>query len=57
MKWFIDWMRRNAAVLIATSALVGVAAPELSGVATAVSAAATALATPSAVQTQTLEGE
>lgn len=47
MKWFINWARRNAAVLIATSALVGVVAPELRGVSTAVSAAATALSTPS----------
>lgn len=47
MKWFVNWVRRNAAVLIATSALVGVAAPELSGVATAITAAATSLADPS----------
>lgn len=52
MKWFINWARRNAAVLIATSALVGVAAPELSGVATAVTAAATALAGPSTAPPQ-----
>lgn len=46
MKWFINWIRRNAAVLIATSALVGVTAPELSDVATAITAAATSLASP-----------
>lgn len=53
MKWFINWVRRNAAVLIATSALVGVVAPELRGVSTAVSAAATAISAPSSEQVRT----
>lgn len=29
MKRFIGWVRRNSALLIATAALAGVAAPEL----------------------------
>lgn len=46
MKKLIDWMRRHAAVLIATSALVGVVAPELREVTTVVTAAAKSLSEP-----------
>lgn len=47
MKWFVNWARRNAAVLIATSALVGVAAPEVKPLVDALGATVSALSTQS----------